>query len=232
MTHDHVALRQSRSRGPLGEHCAVQTLERICGNSYRPIQLSLGSQAMLFRRPVLVMRIENGNLAEYWSAVDISTISDSRVYIDSTTDSTYRRRLPIFWNFTSAREWVTCDHSWALGVNRLLRLLHDSRTCIPLEAASRSTYKLSLSRIIPMAQTHAMRVCSKLAHNGKVDLQGFNGYLLGHQASPYGLDATLMLTMMILFNFVHPSGVVVGPKGEETNRDTLYVHLESHYHSV
>lgn len=62
-------------------------------------------------------------------------------------------------------------------------------------------------------------------------LQGFDGYLLSHEAYLYGLDATLMLAMMVLFNLVHPSGALAGRKGEE-NRDTLDVHLERYYHSV
>lgn len=61
-------------------------------------------------------------------------------------------------------------------------------------------------------------------------LQGFDGYLLSHEAYLYGLDATLMLAVMILFNVVHPGEVVALVKGEESCRDTLDVHLERYYH--
>ena len=39
-------------------------------------------------------------------------------------------------------------------------------------------------------------------------LQGFNGYLLGHEAYLYVFDAVLMFLVMALFNRVHPSEVV------------------------
>jgi SNF family Na+-dependent transporter len=38
-------------------------------------------------------------------------------------------------------------------------------------------------------------------------LQGFDGYLLSHEAYLYIFDAVLMLLVMALFNFVHPSEV-------------------------
>ncbi|KAK0721773.1 RTA1 like protein-domain-containing protein [Lasiosphaeria miniovina] len=39
-------------------------------------------------------------------------------------------------------------------------------------------------------------------------LQGFNGYLLSHEAYLYIFDAVLMFLVMALFNYVHPSEVV------------------------
>jgi RTA1 like protein len=38
-------------------------------------------------------------------------------------------------------------------------------------------------------------------------LQGWQGYLLGHEAFIYIFDATLMLIVMLIFNWVHPSQV-------------------------
>lgn len=38
-------------------------------------------------------------------------------------------------------------------------------------------------------------------------LQGFDGYLLSHEAYLYIFDATLMFLVMILFNYVHPSEI-------------------------
>lgn len=38
-------------------------------------------------------------------------------------------------------------------------------------------------------------------------VQGNTGYLLGHECFIYIFDATLMLGLMILFNFIHPSEV-------------------------
>lgn len=39
-------------------------------------------------------------------------------------------------------------------------------------------------------------------------LQGFDGYLLGHEAYLYLFDAVLMFLVMVLFNCVHPSEIV------------------------
>lgn len=63
-------------------------------------------------------------------------------------------------------------------------------------------------------------------------IQGFNGYLLSHEAYLYALDATLMLGVMVLFNVAHPSGVTVASKEEGGNRDTLDIHLDRYYHRV
>lgn len=38
-------------------------------------------------------------------------------------------------------------------------------------------------------------------------LQGFNGYLMGHEVYLYVFDATIMLAVMVIFNFVHPSEI-------------------------
>jgi hypothetical protein len=38
-------------------------------------------------------------------------------------------------------------------------------------------------------------------------LQGFDGYLLSHEAYLYGFDAVLMFLVMVLFNYIHPSEV-------------------------
>ncbi|KAH7368396.1 RTA1 protein [Plectosphaerella cucumerina] len=48
-------------------------------------------------------------------------------------------------------------------------------------------------------------------------LQGFDGYLLSHEAYLYIFDAALMLLVMALFNYVHPSEVatlLVSTEGE------------------
>lgn len=39
-------------------------------------------------------------------------------------------------------------------------------------------------------------------------LQGFDGYLLSHEAYLYIFDAVLMFLVMVLFNYVHPSEIV------------------------
>lgn len=39
-------------------------------------------------------------------------------------------------------------------------------------------------------------------------LQGFSGYLLSHEVYLYIFDSVLMLCVMVIFNFVHPSEVV------------------------
>lgn len=38
-------------------------------------------------------------------------------------------------------------------------------------------------------------------------LQGFNGYLLRHEAYLYLFDAVLMFLVMILFNWIHPAEI-------------------------
>jgi hypothetical protein len=65
-------------------------------------------------------------------------------------------------------------------------------------------------------------------------LQGSDGALLHHEAYLYILDALLMFVVMVVFNVVHPSGVmdwmakgVVGG-----SRDTIDVHLERFYGRV
>lgn len=44
-------------------------------------------------------------------------------------------------------------------------------------------------------------------------LQGFNGYLLSHEAYLYIFDAVLMFGVMVIFNVVHPSEVVALVEG-------------------
>ena len=61
-------------------------------------------------------------------------------------------------------------------------------------------------------------------------LQGSNGALLHHEAYLYILDALLMFAVMVVFNVIHPSGVVGGVKGNA--RDTIDVHLERFYWRV
>lgn len=43
-------------------------------------------------------------------------------------------------------------------------------------------------------------------------LQGFNGYLLHHEAYLYIFDALLMFLVMVLFNVVHPSELAASMK--------------------
>jgi hypothetical protein len=40
-------------------------------------------------------------------------------------------------------------------------------------------------------------------------LQGFNGYLLSHEAYLYVFDAVLMFLVMVLFNYIHPFQVAL-----------------------
>ena len=61
-------------------------------------------------------------------------------------------------------------------------------------------------------------------------LQGSDGALLHHEAYLYILDALLMFAVMVVFNVIHPSGVVGGVKGNA--RDTIDVHLERFYGRV
>lgn len=39
-------------------------------------------------------------------------------------------------------------------------------------------------------------------------LQGFDGYLLRHEAYLYIFDAVLMFLVMVLFNYIHPSEIL------------------------
>jgi hypothetical protein len=60
-------------------------------------------------------------------------------------------------------------------------------------------------------------------------LQGNSGTLLGHEAYLYALDATLMLAVVVLFNIIHPSEVLMSTIWDRKGRDTLDIHLETHY---
>ena len=44
-------------------------------------------------------------------------------------------------------------------------------------------------------------------------LQGFEGYILSHEAFLYVFDACLMLSVMLIFNWCHPSQIRSGIKG-------------------
>ena len=61
-------------------------------------------------------------------------------------------------------------------------------------------------------------------------LQGSDGALLHHEAYLYILDALLMFAVMVVFNLIHPSGVVGEFKGNA--RDTIDVHLDRFYGRV
>jgi len=58
-------------------------------------------------------------------------------------------------------------------------------------------------------------------------LQGSDGAFLHHEAYLYVLDALLMFAVMVVFNVIHPSGVMGWTKGN--SRDTIDVHLERFY---
>jgi SNF family Na+-dependent transporter len=64
-------------------------------------------------------------------------------------------------------------------------------------------------------------------------LQGFNGYLLSHEAYLYIFDAVLMLLAMALFNHVHPSEVValIAQDEREYKMDALAQHHHQRLHS-
>ncbi len=47
-------------------------------------------------------------------------------------------------------------------------------------------------------------------------LQGFDGYLLSHEAYLYVFDSVLMLVLLVVFNVVHPSEVVAFTNGGKT----------------
>lgn len=63
-------------------------------------------------------------------------------------------------------------------------------------------------------------------------LQGSSGSLLAHEAYLYGLDALLMLGVMVIFNIIHPSGVTNPIEDKGNSRDTLDVYLERYYQSL
>lgn len=44
-------------------------------------------------------------------------------------------------------------------------------------------------------------------------VQGFDGYILGHEVFLYVFDAVLMVFVMVIFNVVHPSEVVTLMRG-------------------
>jgi len=56
-------------------------------------------------------------------------------------------------------------------------------------------------------------------------LQGFNGYLLSHEAYLYIFDAVLMFLTMALFNYVHPSEVVALIAQDERDYKMRALHL-------
>jgi hypothetical protein len=49
-------------------------------------------------------------------------------------------------------------------------------------------------------------------------IQGNSGYLLSHEVFLYIFDALLMLAVMIMFNWVHPSEVTENTKSEDSMR--------------
>lgn len=59
-------------------------------------------------------------------------------------------------------------------------------------------------------------------------LQGWSGYLITHQGFFIGLDASLMLLAVCVFNFIHPGWFLPGEKGLVTNADGSDVSEESH----
>ncbi|CAI6064525.1 unnamed protein product [Clonostachys chloroleuca] len=50
-------------------------------------------------------------------------------------------------------------------------------------------------------------------------LQGFNGYLLRHEAYLYVFDAALMLFVMIIFNFIHPGEIMMASGYDQPKSD-------------
>lgn len=60
-------------------------------------------------------------------------------------------------------------------------------------------------------------------------LQGNDGYILAHEAYLYVFDAVLMLSVMAVFNMVHPSRAIVLEHSKSSYRDTLDIHLDRYY---
>jgi len=58
-------------------------------------------------------------------------------------------------------------------------------------------------------------------------LQGFDGYILNHEAYLYIFDAVLMFLTMALFNYVHPSEVMALIVKDERDHKMRDLH---HYH--
>ncbi|KAL2126588.1 hypothetical protein VTI74DRAFT_574 [Chaetomium olivicolor] len=58
-------------------------------------------------------------------------------------------------------------------------------------------------------------------------LQGFDGYLLSHEAYLYVFDAVLMVLVMVLFNRVHPSEVVARIAQDERDYKMARLHSDS-----
>ncbi|KAL6907375.1 RTA1 protein [Trichoderma evansii] len=48
-------------------------------------------------------------------------------------------------------------------------------------------------------------------------LQGFDGYLLSHEAYLYIFDAVLMFLVMVLFNYIHPSEIISRENGSNVS---------------
>lgn len=61
-------------------------------------------------------------------------------------------------------------------------------------------------------------------------LQGFDGYLLHHEAYLYIFDALLMFLVMVLLNVIHPSGLAASMKHKAATDDefNLRVFAECH----
>ncbi|KAF9872460.1 rta1 domain protein [Colletotrichum karsti] len=59
-------------------------------------------------------------------------------------------------------------------------------------------------------------------------IQGFNGYLLSHEAYLYVFDAVLMFLVMVLFNWIHPAEIAAflaaGGGGQDWKMDSLPQH--------
>jgi len=92
-----------------------------------------------------------------------------------------------------------------------------SRSSMPWR---KHTYTMYMASLLIMIRS-AFRVVEYL--------QGNSGTLLGHEAYLYALDATLMLAVMIIFNIIHPSEVLMTNKWDNKGRDTLDIHLETYY---
>jgi SNF family Na+-dependent transporter len=61
-------------------------------------------------------------------------------------------------------------------------------------------------------------------------LQGFDGYLLSHEAYLYVFDAVLMFVVMVLFNYVHPSEVA-GLIAEDERQLKMGILPNDRYHT-
>jgi len=153
-------------------------------------------------------------------------------------DVSYRWRLAGFWDFGSTTGRTPYDLTRTLCATRVLWLLHGRCHCVLLATTPWPGHELSPTRVCP-SRTYmrcmygaSLFIMVRSVFRAVEHLQGFDGYLLSHELYLYGFDAILKVAVMLLLNFIHPSGGLPGPKDKESNRDTLGVHLDRFYRGL